>query len=103
MAAVTNVRRRQPVNDGQGVSNGLVTFGPNPMVEARRACRLAGGVFDPASGACTLPPAPSMVDESTKIEIHPEPPKEKTDMVPYVVGAAVAGVAAWAILGRKQR
>lgn len=57
-----NVRRKRPIGDGKGVTNGLMTLAPSgPALGAvdvrklRANCIERGGTFDRATGACTIP------------------------------------------------
>jgi hypothetical protein len=101
------MRRKQPIGDGKGITNGLMTTGPTAqqldMIAARERCSNRGGVFDPRTGECLVPTAPpSMVKQ--------QPPQTTTTVVqeqggskwPLVLGLG-AGAAVLFILFRKER
>lgn len=96
-----NTRRKQPIGDGKGITNGLMVLAPPPpppgrglgAVDPRKVradCNKSGGVFDPRTGKCLLP------------EVDADDPNPTWDYQKKILLAGAA-VAVLIILFRKER
>lgn len=105
-----NARRRAPIGDSRGITNGLLTVNPNPgqtdaaMRLARAECNQRGGTFDPRTGNCATPTAPPPGAAPPDVVGSDWGVMEEKDSFPYIFGfAMVAAAGAIFILARKEK